>query len=113
MAVVRRGTGQRDAGHPYRVVSRPVPLTPAMSGRDMSRQCPVPSRCPAESLPGLPTSPTTATGANRWHVVCRLLAHPSRESRKLSRLLEGWPAEVRRHLQADDCRRRLWKRGNA
>lgn len=50
---------------------------------------------------------------NRWPLIVALLAHPSRESRKLSRLLEGWPAEVRRHLLVDDVRRRLWKRGNA
>lgn len=51
--------------------------------------------------------------ATRWHVVCRLLAHPSRESRRLAALLTGWPAEVRRHLLVDDCARRLWLRRNA
>lgn len=51
--------------------------------------------------------------ANRWHVVCRLLAAPAAESRRLGKLLTGWPATVRRHLLVDDCARRLWKRGNA
>ncbi len=58
------------------------------------------------SVPSVPTS-------DRWPLLCRLLAAPAAESRRLGKLLTRWPAEVRRHLQADDCRRRLWKRGNA
>ncbi len=46
--------------------------------------------------------------ADRWHLICRLLAAPSRESRRLARLLERLPAERHRHLIADDVRRRLW-----
>lgn len=46
MALLTVGTGQQDTGHPYRVVSRPVPLLPAMSVWDMSPGCPVASRCP-------------------------------------------------------------------
>lgn len=49
-------------------------------------------------------------GLTRWHVVCRLLAAPSRESRRLAALLTGWPATVRKHELADDCRRRQWRR---
>lgn len=51
--------------------------------------------------------------ADRWHVVCRLLASPTRESRRLAALLTGWPHQTHRHLLVDDCRRRLWKGGNA
>jgi hypothetical protein len=50
---------------------------------------------------------------NRWRLICRLLAAPAAESRRLGKLLTGWPHQTHRHLQADDCRRRLWKRGNA
>lgn len=51
--------------------------------------------------------------ADRWHLICRLLAAPSRESRRLAGLLTRWPtAEVRRHLLRDDCARRLWVRGS-
>ena len=66
----------------------------------------------ARSLSALRLCASEAS-ATRWHVVCRLLASPAAESRRLGKLLTGWPATVRRHLQADDCRRRLWKRGNA
>ncbi len=111
MAVVTSGTGQRDAGHPYRVVSRPVPLAPAMSERDMSPQCPVPSRCPAESLPGPVTSLTTATTADRWPLIVALLAAPTRESRRLADLLGRWPHVARKHWIADDLVRRQWRRG--
>jgi hypothetical protein len=51
--------------------------------------------------------------ADRWHLICRLLAAPSRESRRLGKLLTGWPATVRRHLLVDDCARRLWVRGSS
>lgn len=50
---------------------------------------------------------------DRWPVIVALLRSPAAESRRLSRLLDAWPHQTHRHLQADDCRRRLWKRGNA
>jgi len=49
-------------------------------------------------------------GADRWHLVCRLLANPERESTRLAALLERLPAEVRRHELADDVKRRYWTR---
>lgn len=45
-------------------------------------------------------------GADRWLVVVALLRSPERESRRLARLLEAWPAEVRRHECSDDVKRR-------
>jgi hypothetical protein len=35
---------------------------------------------------------------------------PDAETRRLARLLERWPAEVRRHELADDVKRRHWAR---
>ena len=40
----------------------------------------------------------------RWPVVCALLADPDAESRRLVRLLSGWPAESRWHRILDDRR---------
>lgn len=51
--------------------------------------------------------------ADRWPLIVALLADPRRESRRLGRLLERWPAERHRHLIFDDVARRLWLRGNA
>lgn len=45
----------------------------------------------------------------RWHVVAALLANPSRETRRLARLLERWPATVRRVECVDDVARRKWR----
>lgn len=42
MDVVIAGTGQRDKGQPYRLLSRPVPLPTPKSERDKSRRCPCP-----------------------------------------------------------------------
>lgn len=42
----------------------------------------------------------------RWPIVVALLLDPERESRRLARLLERLPAEVRRVEVPDDCRRR-------
>lgn len=44
--------------------------------------------------------------ADRWLLIAALLRDPERESRRLTALLAGWPAEVRRHELHDDCRRR-------
>lgn len=90
MAVVTSGTAQRDTGHPYRVVSRPVPLSPAMSERDMSRECPVPSRCPD----------------CRWMLVIELLLDPDRKSRALIALLQRLPFEALWHECVDEVPRR-------
>lgn len=59
----------------------------------------------------LPRFPSTQVRTNdgelsRWHVVCRLLASPTRESRRLAALLERMPTERRRHEIEDDCMRR-------
>lgn len=59
------------------------------------------------------TSVPSVPDPDRWHVVVALLRAPAAEARRLGKLLEAWPAERHRHLQGDDCRRRLWKRGNA
>lgn len=45
---------------------------------------------------------------NRWPLIVALLRSPAAESRRLGKLLEAWPHQTHRHLQADDCRRRLW-----
>lgn len=47
---------------------------------------------------------------DRWHLICRLLADPEPESRRLAALLERWPAERRRHVLSDDAPRRFWSR---
>lgn len=44
--------------------------------------------------------------ADRWHLVCRLLAEPAVESRRLAALLKRWPSSVKVHRLLDDCRRR-------
>lgn len=58
---------------------------------------------------GPPTSPTTATTPTRWPLLCRLLAAPAAESRRLGKLLESWPAERRRFECLDDVKRRQWR----
>ena len=44
----------------------------------------------------------------RWHLIVSLLRSPAAESRRLAALLTRWPAEVRRHVLPDDCRRRYY-----
>lgn len=44
--------------------------------------------------------------ADRWRIVVALLRSPEREGYRLAALLEKLPGERRRHLAADDCRRR-------
>ena len=48
--------------------------------------------------------------ADRWHLVCRLLADPIGESMGLVALLERLPGERHRHRIVDDCARRQWGR---
>lgn len=45
---------------------------------------------------------------DRWHLICRLLAAPKRESNRLAALLERLPAERRRVECLDDVARRRW-----
>lgn len=63
----------------------------------------------ARSLSALRLCASEAS-ATRWHVVCRLLAAPSRESRRLAALLTGWPHVARKHELVDDVKRRKWRR---
>jgi len=56
-----------------------------------------------------PQSNKPAT-ADRWQLICRLLANPERESTRLAALLERLPAERRRHVLRDDVQRRIWSR---
>jgi hypothetical protein len=46
--------------------------------------------------------------ADRWQLICRLLADPVNESRRLATLLKRWPSSVHMHQMLDDCRRRRW-----
>jgi len=70
----------------------------------------VPRRTTVTTLPDTTTVPivttvTAVTGVTRWHLLCRLLRSPERESRRLARLLERWPATRRRHSILDDARK--------
>lgn len=43
-------------------------------------------------------------GGTRWRLTVLMLRSPDRVSRRLVRLLDHWPAEIRRHLIADTGR---------
>ncbi len=38
----------------------------------------------------------------RWRLICALLADPVRESRRLAKLLNPWPADTRKHECRDE-----------
>jgi hypothetical protein len=52
---------------------------------------------------------TAVTGVTRWPLICRLIVDADGESLRLALLLESWPATRRRHLAADDVKRRIWR----